>query len=44
LLIFFNVDPDNAAIPFVTSLGDVLGTILLAIAFWILTGLGVNPW
>lgn len=29
-------DPDNAAIPFLTALGDLLGGGLLALVFWIL--------
>ncbi|KDR12277.1 hypothetical protein L798_13766, partial [Zootermopsis nevadensis] len=32
----WRVDPDNSAIPFLTSLGDVLGSSLLALAFIIL--------
>lgn len=31
------VDPDNAAIPFLTALGDLLGGGLLALVFWILS-------
>jgi solute carrier family 41 len=27
------VDPDNSAIPFLTALGDLLGSSLLALAF-----------
>lgn len=30
------VDPDNAAIPFLTALGDLLGGGLLAVVFWLL--------
>lgn len=33
-------DPDNIAIPFITALGDLLGTGLLAGAFHILWFLG----
>jgi solute carrier family 41 len=29
----WKVDPDNSAIPFLTALGDVLGSSLLALAF-----------
>lgn len=28
-----SIDPDNSAIPYLTALGDLLGTGLLAIAF-----------
>lgn len=38
------VNPDNAAIPYVTSLGDFLGTICLATAFSVLTDFGGMPW
>ncbi|XP_065314054.1 solute carrier family 41 member 1-like isoform X2 [Gordionus sp. m RMFG-2023] len=34
------VDPDNAAIPYITAIGDMLGTGLLAIAFWVLWNVG----
>jgi solute carrier family 41 len=30
-----NIDPDNAAIPYLTSLGDLLGGALLALAVYI---------
>lgn len=30
-------DPDNSAIPYLTAMGDLLGTVLLALAFFILT-------
>lgn len=33
-------DPDNVAIPYLTALGDLLGTVLLAIAFHLLFLLG----
>ena len=36
----FRFDPDNIAIPYLTALGDVLGTGLLAVAFNILWYLG----
>ncbi|XP_071438703.1 solute carrier family 41 member 1 [Hetaerina americana] len=35
-------DPDNCAIPYLTSLGDLLGTSLLAIAFLFLRSIGSN--
>ncbi|CAN8017800.1 unnamed protein product [Ixodes persulcatus] len=34
------IDPDNAAIPYLTALGDLLGIALLALSFWFLDGLG----
>lgn len=34
------IDPDNSAIPYLTALGDLLGTALLALAFQILFVLG----
>ena len=34
------VDPDNSAIPYLTALGDLLGTALLAIAFLVLFSIG----
>lgn len=36
----YGYDPDNIAIPFLTSLGDLLGTGLLAIGFQIMWYLG----
>jgi solute carrier family 41 len=40
LLVFWlwrrKIDPDNSAIPFLTALGDLLGTSLLALAFHLL--------
>ena len=30
-------DPDNSAIPYLTAVGDLLGTVLLALAFFVLT-------
>jgi len=30
-------DPDNSAIPYLTAIGDLLGTVLLASAFFILS-------
>ena len=35
-----HVDPDNSAIPYLTALGDLLGTALLAIAFLVLFSIG----
>ena len=32
----WHIDPDNAAIPYLTALGDLLGTLLLFIVFLIL--------
>lgn len=34
------IDPDNSAIPYLTALGDLLGTALLAVAFLILFTIG----
>jgi len=34
------IDPDNSAIPYLTALGDVLGTALLAVAFFGLYAIG----
>lgn len=34
------IDPDNSAIPYLTALGDLLGTALLAVAFSVLYTLG----
>ncbi len=34
------IDPDNSAIPYLTALGDLLGTGLLAVAFHVLYVLG----
>lgn len=33
-------DPDNFAIPYLTALGDLLGTSLLALAFYVLYSIG----
>jgi len=30
-------DPDNSAIPYLTAVGDLLGTVLLALAFFVWT-------
>jgi solute carrier family 41 len=35
-----HIDPDNSAIPYLTALGDLLGTALLAIAFIVLFSIG----
>ncbi|XP_043282462.1 solute carrier family 41 member 1-like [Venturia canescens] len=32
----FKIDPDNSAIPYLTALGDLSGTLLLGGAFWFL--------
>ena len=37
---FHGFDPDNIAIPFLTALGDLLGTGLLALGFQIMWYLG----
>lgn len=34
------IDPDNSAIPYLTALGDLLGTALLAASFSILYEIG----
>lgn len=34
------MDPDNSAIPYLTALGDLLGTALLGLAFYILYAIG----
>ena len=33
-----SIDPDNAAIPYLAALGDLLGTLLLFIVFRLLDG------
>ncbi|XP_043494099.1 solute carrier family 41 member 1-like [Polistes fuscatus] len=33
------IDPDNSAIPYLTALGDLSGTLFLALAFWFLTAI-----
>lgn len=38
------LNPDNAAIPYVTSLGDVMGTSLLAGAFVLMDTCGLEMW
>ncbi|KAG7198639.1 hypothetical protein KM043_005997 [Ampulex compressa] len=32
----YKIDPDNSAIPYLTALGDLTGTMFLALAFWFL--------
>eukprot|EP00416_Gambierdiscus_australes_P041556 CAMPEP_0171100682 /NCGR_PEP_ID=MMETSP0766_2-20121228/53103_1 /TAXON_ID=439317 /ORGANISM="Gambierdiscus australes, Strain CAWD 149" /LENGTH=490 /DNA_ID=CAMNT_0011560553 /DNA_START=43 /DNA_END=1515 /DNA_ORIENTATION=+ len=39
-----SINPDNAAIPYVTALGDLVGTTCLTAAFWVLESLGGVPW
>jgi solute carrier family 41 len=36
----WKIDPDNATIPYLTSLGDLLGSSLLALAFLFLQNIG----
>lgn len=36
------MDPDNSAIPYLTSLGDLLGSVFLGLAFFVLEILGYN--
>lgn len=36
----YKIDPDNSAIPYLTALGDLSGTLLLAGAFWFLKEIG----
>lgn len=36
----YKIDPDNSAIPYLTALGDLFGSSLLAIAFLIMSGIG----
>ncbi|KAK5639598.1 hypothetical protein RI129_012090 [Pyrocoelia pectoralis] len=40
LLWKFKINPDNAAIPYLTALGDLLGTCLLVLAFTFLKSIG----
>lgn len=35
-----SVDPDNSAIPYLTALGDLIGTALLAVSFCLLYSIG----
>jgi solute carrier family 41 len=34
------IDPDNSTIPYLTSLGDLIGSVLLAAAFFFLRAIG----
>lgn len=36
----YKMDPDNSAIPYLTALGDLLGSCLLALAFLTMKALG----
>lgn len=36
----YKIDPDNSAIPFLTALGDLFGSCLLAIAFGFMMSIG----
>ncbi len=36
----FKIDPDNSAIPYLTALGDLLGSSLLLLAFVFLRAIG----
>ena len=36
----WKIDPDNSAIPYLTALGDLLGSALLFVAFAFLTAIG----
>lgn len=36
----YKIDPDNSAIPFLTALGDLFGSCLLAIAFGFMMQIG----
>ncbi len=36
----YRIDPDNSAIPYLTALGDLLGTALLSISFLIVYIIG----
>lgn len=38
----WKIDPDNSAIPYLTALGDLLGSSLLFLAFAFLTSIGHN--
>lgn len=35
----YKIDPDNSAIPYLTALGDLTGTMFLAFAFWFLSSI-----
>lgn len=36
----YKIDPDNSAIPYLTALGDLFGSSLLAIAFLFMSAIG----
>lgn len=36
----YKIDPDNSAIPFLTALGDLFGSCLLAMAFAFMMSVG----
>lgn len=36
----YKIDPDNSAIPFLTALGDLFGSCLLAVAFTFMISVG----
>lgn len=36
----YKIDPDNSAIPFLTALGDLFGSCLLAVAFALMIAIG----
>lgn len=36
----WKIDPDNSAIPYLTALGDLLGSCLLAVCFLFLQAVG----
>lgn len=38
----YKIDPDNSAIPYLTALGDLLGSSLLLAAFLFLSSIGQN--
>lgn len=38
----YKIDPDNSAIPYLTALGDLTGTMFLALAFWFLQGIDMG--
>eukprot|EP00927_Polykrikos_kofoidii_P019449 TRINITY_DN19093_c0_g1_i1.p1 TRINITY_DN19093_c0_g1~~TRINITY_DN19093_c0_g1_i1.p1 ORF type:complete len:460 (-),score=62.11 TRINITY_DN19093_c0_g1_i1:259-1638(-) len=44
LLWKLGVDPDTSAIPYLTAVGDIVGTCLLIVAFWSLQELGGQVW
>lgn len=36
----FKIDPDNSAIPYLTALGDLSGSIFLGVAMYFLMSIG----